>query len=160
MDLSAYIASLSADEAATRARAAEALARLGEDARGAAVPLVRAAGDEDEQVREWATAALEELGSPARDDVAAMMELIDNRQADIGYWAVTLLGRAERAAATAVPQLAAALTSSLHPTVQHRAAWALGQIGIADGARPALEKAAKSDDVRLARLAEKALTQL
>ena len=44
-----------------RSQAAERLSHLGRDACQAAVALVLAAGDEAEEVQEWAVAALEEL---------------------------------------------------------------------------------------------------
>jgi len=135
--------------------------KLGQAAQPAAVALVTACADEDEAAREAATAALEELGPPATVDAPRLAALLPDEQADIAYWAATLLGRLRATASEQVPQLVAALES--HPAVQvrQRAAWALGQIGPAAGeATDALRVAAGSDDPRLARLAEQALAQI
>ncbi|HUG89960.1 MAG TPA: HEAT repeat domain-containing protein, partial [Planctomycetaceae bacterium] len=75
-DLSALCGGLSDADTGRRAAAAERLARLGPAGRGAAVPLVRASGDADESVREWAVAALEELGPPDVGDVGALAALL------------------------------------------------------------------------------------
>jgi HEAT repeat protein len=160
-DLSRWIADLSAADSAVRAEAAEQLARLGEDARAAAVPLVRAAGDDEESAREWSVSALEDLGSPADDDLPALAELLAAANADVGYWAATLIGRLEERAAPAVAALTAALADSNPLIVRQRAAWALGKIGpAAAAARPDLEKAAESTDPRLSRLAKQAVEEI
>lgn len=159
--VSELIAELSADNAEQRGGAAQALCRLGEDARAAAVPLIRSAGDADETVREWATAALEELGPPSVDDRDAVAALLTAENADIGYWAATLLGRLQRDAAPAVGVLQRVLEQSPHTIVRQRAAWALGQVGPAAAeAVSSLEQAAASEDPRLARLADRALQQI
>jgi HEAT repeat protein len=160
-DLSQLIADLSSPDAGERARAAEQLSRTGEQASAAAVPLVRAARDENEEVREWAVAALEELGSPSAADVASLAALVGDASPDVGYWAATLLGRLEHEAAAAVPQLTAALSAPHDSAVRQRAAWALGKIGpAAISASDALSKAAASDDPRLSRLAKQVLQQM
>jgi HEAT repeat protein len=145
---------LNAPRVEVRRRAAERLARHPE-AGAAAVSLVRACGDSDEQVREWAVAALEELGAPSPGDVAALVELITAACSDAAYWAATLLGRLGPPAVASVPQLARVLESEADAAVRQRAAWALGKIGPAAAAAvPALKKAAATEsDPRLARLA-------
>ena len=160
-DVSYWINELSGPEPQRRAAAAEALAQMGREARPAAVTLVRAAGDEDESVCEWASAALEELGAPASEDIEPLVELIRDRSSDCGYWAVTLLGRLEDRAAPAVDALVWALASHPQTAVRQRAAWALGKLGPgAKSAAAALEKAAAGDDARLARLAQRALDEV
>ncbi|MBW3543175.1 MAG: HEAT repeat domain-containing protein [Planctomycetes bacterium] len=159
-DLSSSIRDLTDAEAVRRAAAAESLARLGPNARAAAVPLVRAAGDADEAVREWAVAALEELGPPERADAKSLAELLASTEGS-AYWAATLLGRLRAEAAEAVPALAAALAADRPLSVRQRAAWALGQIGTAAvAALDALRTAAAADEPRLARLAGIALEQI
>ena len=134
-----------------RAHAAEQLSRLGPDARPAAVLLARASADGSEEVREWVTAALEELGPPPASDAHALAALVDNENADVAYWAATLLGRLGAEAAPAVPALASALSASVAMSVRQRAAWALGKIGPpARDALDALRQAAASDNPRLA----------
>jgi len=152
---------LSARDAAARLEAAESLARLGQEARPAAVELVRACGDEQAEVREWAAAALEELGPPDEADAAALAELVASRETDVAYWATTLLGRLEERGAAFVESLAEAVNGHRHQHVRHRAAWALGEIAAdAPAVRAALETAAAAEDPRLARLAVAALAAL
>jgi hypothetical protein len=77
---------------------------------------------------------------------------------DVGYWAATLLGRLGKQAAPAVPVLARVVCGGVDLTVRQRVAWALGQIGPAAAeALAALQQAATSDDLRLARLAQQAI---
>lgn len=144
-----------------RVAAAEALARLGAEASPAAVAIVQALEIDDEGLRDWLVAALEELGPPAAADVPALAALVKKSSLDAAYWAATLLGRSESQAASAVPQLAESLDKHAESTVRERAAWALGKIGpAAAAARGSLEAAAKGGNARLARLAGEALSQI
>jgi HEAT repeat protein len=155
--LSQLIDDLNSTEVDLRRKAAEGLSRH-ESASAAAVSLARASGDPDEQVRQWATAALEEMGAPSVEDAPALAELLAGSNADTAYWAATLLGRLGERAADVVPALARAVDSDGEMAVRQRAAWALGKIG-----RPAatvaesLRHATAADDPRLARLAKQAL---
>ena len=159
--LSVLTAALSAPDAATRAGAAEELAQLGPDAQPAAVALVLACGDEEEEVRQWATAALEQLGPPLASDVAQLETLIEARSPDVGYWAATLLGRLKGEAAAAVDTLARAVAGQCGIAVRQRAAWALGEIGPASAtAIPSLRKAAGDADPRLSRLSQEAIEKI
>ena len=107
MDVSQRIDGLNSPEVAHRRQAAEQLA-LAPDA-AAAVSLVRACGDADEQVREWAVAALEQMGAPDAADAVALAELLAAEQGDVRYWSATLLGRLGEQAASAVGPLIRAL---------------------------------------------------
>ena len=109
IDLSQLLDGLQSPDPARRVEAAERLARLGPDARDAALDLVRACRDEEEAVREGVTAALEALGPPKVSDVDALCALLATDDADTAYWAATLLGRLEGGAGSAVPALATAL---------------------------------------------------
>jgi HEAT repeat protein len=156
---------LGSADAAKRVAAAQRLARAGEAAAGAAVALVRACGDSEPEVREWAVAALEDLGPPPGDAVARLVPLVQDREPLAGYWAATLLGRLEgklgQDAAGAVTALASCIDSAADLSVRQRAAWALGQTGpAAAAAGPALTRAAASGDERLARLAREALESI
>jgi len=157
-DLSQLTADLASGNPHQRAEAAKRLARLGRDARAAAVPLVRATA-EVEPVREWAVAALEELGAPDREEVAALAGLLREQSSeDVLYWAATLLGRLGPNAEAATADLANTLADGVPLPARQRAAWALGKIGpAAKAAKPQLEQAALSQDDRLARLAARAL---
>jgi HEAT repeats len=155
------VALLESGSLAERRDAAEKLAQLESDARGAAVPLVATCHTDDEQLLEWATAALEGLGAPEESDVEKLAALVERPSLDVAYWAATLLGRLEAGAAPAVPNLAEALGTHPEMAVRQRAAWALGKIGpAAAAARDALAQAAESPDRRLARLASEALGRL
>lgn len=160
-ELATLIADLSDPAASRRVAAARSLAGLGPDGAAAASALARTAGDADEQVREWAVAALEELGAPPREELEALCGLLRDSQADIGYWSATLLGRLGAAASPAVPALADALANAPAASVRQRAAWALGRIGAAAaGARGELAAGAQDPDERLARLCREALERL
>jgi HEAT repeat protein len=160
-DVPALVRTLETGEVAAQREAAEKLARLEAAAQGAAVALVEACASTDDEVRDWAVAALEGIGAPSPSDVARLSKLLGHASLDSAYWAVTLLGRLQSQAAAAAPALAAALENHAEMPVRERAAWALGQVGAAAApAREALERAAHSDDRRLARLAQEALARL
>lgn len=152
---------LNATDAKERAGAAEALARMGAEARAAAVALVRASGDREPRVRDWAVATLEELGPPPESEIKPLAALANNPDLNIAYWACTLLGRLKEKSAPATPQLIESLAKHEDLAVRQRAAWALGQIGPgAKTAAPALEQAMQSGDSRLTRLAQTAITAI
>jgi HEAT repeat protein len=122
---------------------------------------VRVCSDADEQVREHAVAALEDLGPPPADAIAQLVALVDHKDPLVGYWATTLLGRAGEDAESAVPALTKCVDSTADLAVRQRAAWALGKIGpAAAAARDALTRAAVQADPRLARLATEALEEI
>ncbi len=157
-DIATLAARLADPDPATRLAAAEQLARSGEEAAAAAVPLVKACGDADDEVREQAVAALEDLGTPPPEAIADLIPLAAASEPLVAYWAITLLGRSGQAAAAAVATLTQRLGSTAAPEVAQRAAWALGKIGpSAAAAADALRVAAGSADPRLARLAGEAL---
>lgn len=159
MSIDQLTAALSARDAEQRAQAAEELSQLGSDAQPAAVALVLTCGDEAEEVRQWASSALEEIGPPLSSDVGQLASLLKHESPDVGYWAATLLGRLKAEAAPAVDALAHAVAGSPHLSVRQRAAWALGEIG-SPAAIPSLKKAATDPDPRLARLAQQAIEQI
>jgi HEAT repeat protein len=160
-DVSGLTAQLASNDPDQRTLAAEALARAGEGAASAAVPLVTACGDADERVRESAVAALEDLGPPPDESIAPLTKLVSASDPLTAYWATTLLGRSGQAAAAATSVLAACVDSSADLSVRQRAAWALGKIGpTAALARAALGRAAAQGDERLARLAREALESI
>lgn len=155
------IIQLSATDPEKRSQAAEELSHLGPDACQAALALVLAAGDEAEEVRESAVAALEGMGPPKPDTVPDLAALLAAKSQDVGYWAATLLGRLKADAAQAVPALGSALTGSLDLSVRQRVAWALGEIGApAKPALDSLKQVAADADPRLSRLAQEAVTKI
>lgn len=157
-DASALATQLESADTQSRLRAAESLSRMAEAAAPAAVSLVRACGDTADELREFAVAALEDLGPPPPETIGQLITLVDHAGPLVAYWAATLLGRAGESAASAVPALAKCVDSTAELSVRQRAAWALGKIGpAAGGGREALTRAARHDDPRLARLAAEAL---
>jgi len=151
---------LQSDDVAERAAAAEQLCHAGTDAAPATLELVRACGD-DETVRDWAVAALEELGPPPKELVEPLGKLAADNDVTVAYWAVTLLGRLGPDAVGSEQQVAAVLERSPDDAVRERAAWALGEMKAKSaGTIAALENASNASSPRLARLAQSALKQV
>jgi HEAT repeat protein len=160
-DAKELIARLKSADVIVRRNAAEYLSRIATSAAADAEALVAACRDDDEQVREWLFAALEELPAPPDQCAEPLAALLRDESADVAYWAATLLGRMESAGAAGVPNLSAILAAHPQITLRQRAAWALGKIGAAaEGSRSELEKAAASDDAKLAQFARLALRKL
>ncbi len=160
-DLQLLITQLEGTDTVLQTSAAIQIATLGHAGQGAAVALVRTIGIPHEEVLEACTAALEDLGPPAGDQIEPLAQLAGDCSSDVAYWAVTLVGRAGVAAAPAVSKLIQVLESDAVLPVRERAAWALGEIGpAAKAATPALRAAVDSGDARLARLAKKALESI
>jgi HEAT repeat protein len=158
---SELIEQLNSDNVDQRRQAAQQATMAAEALRAFAVPLLRAVGDDDEAVSECAVATLEEMGPPDAAAVGELAQMLSHQNADVGYWAATLLGRCGQSAESSVPALTASLSPPAADIVRQRSAWALGKIGpAATVALPALQQAAASDDARLARLAKTALEQI
>jgi HEAT repeat protein len=155
MDINALLSDLRGDSAPRRRRAVEQLAQAGALAQQAAVALTRLAGDADPQVREQATAALEDVGPPLADQRRELEQLLQSQAAETAYWAATLLGRLGDGQSG--PALVAALSNHPVLAVRERAAWALAQMELSPDAIRALKLAAAGREPRLARLARKAL---
>lgn len=119
---------LASDDPSARLSAAEQLSTRGEDAAEVAVALIKALGDEDESVRQLIGSALEDCGPPRRDAIEELEQLLSNSNADIAYWAATLLGRLEAGAIQAVESLRTAAAEHPSQEVRKRATWALGKI--------------------------------
>jgi hypothetical protein len=151
---------LNSGDVSRRFAAAERLSLLGPEASFAAVELVSACADE-EAIRDFAVAALEELGPPPPDSLASLKSLAANQNELVAYWAITLLGRAGAAAKSGQEALVAVLRDSTQLSLRERSAWALGQIG-ADSQESiqALQQAASSSESRLSRVAKASLEQM
>lgn len=161
MDVQTLVQGLDSNDTAVRIQSAERLAHLEHAAAPAACALVRNVGDVNESLAEWSCAALESLGPPPRGMLGELVHLAGDPNPDAAYWAVTLIGRLEIEASSAVPVLAQLMQSTEHEAVRQRAAWALGRIGPnAEAARNVLESASTCDDPRLAGLARVALDRI
>ena len=159
--IAALVDQLASADVNTRAAAAESLCRSGEAASPVAAALVNACADDESSVVEWIVAALEEIGAPPADSLAALAGLAGSPHPLVAYWAITLLGRCGPEAAAAVAPIAARLAPGGPIEVRQRAAWALGKMGSAAApARAVLETASTDADPRLARLAGEALAAL
>lgn len=130
-DITTVIARLrSSASAAERATAAQRLAILGDvpEAALAAIPLIEACADADDQVRQWAEGALENLGPPRVEDLAALVSILESDRPSQAYWAATLLGRLGPRAASARHALSQIATHHADADVAKRAASALKKI--------------------------------
>lgn len=158
-DQDKWRADLRSSDEDMRAAAAENLCRAGAASAGSAIDLLNACGDE-ESVRKWAVAALEDLGPPGLGALQPLSNLVSSPNSLIAYWAATLLGRLGPSAAASQDAIASVLTNSKDAAVQERCAWALGKIGVTSSkALTALNQARASSNQRLARLSESALSQ-
>ncbi|TWU20324.1 HEAT repeat domain-containing protein [Bythopirellula polymerisocia] len=158
--LSSLITSLSSDQASERQVAAGQLLQLGPAARPAVVALVEAA-DSDDETREIVTAVLEDLGPPDEEMTLPLADILQRTTLDSPYWAATLLGRLEAAAAPAAKALITAAEEHPQGAVRQRAVWALGKIGPpATEALETLEEILAEDDPRLVSLAKNAIESI
>ena len=146
-------------DVAVRAAAVEALSYEGAGADWAALELVSACGDQ-ESVKRWAVAALEDLGPPRLAAVGGLIDLTGSPDPLVAYWAVTLIGRLGAEGRVGEGALVTVLLGSKDDSVQDRAAWALGKLSAeSQSAIEALRGAAESGRPRLAHLAQAALAR-
>lgn len=142
-DATQWFDQLKLGDPAARAEAAEQLSRMGAEAQPVIPQLVHGAGDQDEAVREWCIAALEEVGPPAACQIADLTALAQAADATVAYWAITLIGRAGVQGAPALAVLIDRLAEGNDESVRQRAAWALAAVGRDNSrATAALEAAA------------------
>jgi HEAT repeat protein len=149
---------LQSPDVALRRQAAEHLSQNPDAAAELPVELVKAIGDTDRQVMEYAVATLEELGEPSPLHLARLAKLIADENPDVQYWAVTLVGRTGPAAAEYATQLANVVAGDAEPQVRERAAWAIARMGPAPApVRRVLEPFRDAEPSNLARAVRKAL---
>lgn len=163
--VSRWAEALGGSDETQRRTAARALAIGGQDLRPAMLALTLAAGDRDDEVRNWAAEALETAGPPAAADAERFSQLLldslrsgEAVDGESAYWAAKLLRRLGPEAASATGALTRVLDESPFLAVREQAAAALGRIGpAAADATAALRRAAGEGVPRLARLALSAL---
>ena len=126
--LSKLVTDLNNPNVATRLAAAEAIAQAADGAQEAASALIKTVADSDDQVRQWATSALEDLGPPRTEDLAELIALLNDKRGDVVYWAATLIGRLGQAAVSAQAALTAAAAKHPAENARKRAQWALEKI--------------------------------
>lgn len=152
---------LRSSDAAERTGAAERIAQRGTEAAGAAIVLVEAVRDESDEAREWVVAALEGLEAPSAADAGRLAALAADSNADVAYWAATLVGRLGPAARSEASALATALAQSHSTATQRRIVWALEQIEVGSpDVMAALAAAETSGDRPLAAAAARAKSRL
>lgn len=160
MDPSEAIEDLFAADSAKRIAAAEWFARQSELDPKATMAVLQALADPHEQVREWATAAVESLDHPNPSLTREFAARLGDPSDDVAYWAATLLGRIGSEARAVCDDLISRLNddqTSLN--VRERAVWAIGKIGAPPHCADALTRAAQSEHKRLATLARRAMEQ-
>ncbi|MGI9474740.1 MAG: HEAT repeat domain-containing protein [Rubripirellula sp.] len=130
-----------------------------EDVCGITVPVVALAGSSDDEVRMWASEALESVVQPQTSEIPALIAQVeDPDDGEVCYWAATMLGRLGAESASAVDALGRCLADSMYLPARERAVWALAQIGSdAVSATDALASAVANGPARLSRLASDAL---
>ncbi len=124
MEPSELITQLQSSDIDARRQAARQAVNAANSLTGFAVPLVQAVADSDEEVSESIVATLEEMGAPEANTVAELAGMLSHQNADVGYWAATLLGRCGETAGAGVAALAGALSPPASQVVQQRSAWA------------------------------------
>ena len=145
----------------TRVAAAEALMLMGPDASPMAVELVQATSDSEEQVSEFAVAALEELGPPPTNSLGPLTELLGDPHLPRPYWAAKLIGRMGKDGASAEVDLVQLLESNQEAAAQQEAIRTLQKIGAhSSQCRATLERATQTQDPRTARLATQTLSNM
>ncbi|MEM8944653.1 MAG: HEAT repeat domain-containing protein [Planctomycetota bacterium] len=127
--IKSHIATLDdSSDVAAQVAAAETLSSLAEAAQPAIVSLVKHSGSDNEDLCNWCTSALESIGPPAAGQIEELATLVSSANANVAFWAITLLGRAGNAAGSAKPALVARSEDDSLPEVQQRASWALGKL--------------------------------
>ncbi len=162
-DLNELASLLTSNDPGKCLAAAEELSILGPYAQAVAIELVRAMASDSEEVREFVANVLEELGPPQIEQLAELVGMLEDTNADVGYWAATLLGRLGKTGKDAVPPLIEVATKiSADLAVRQRAVWALGKIGRpAAAATAVLEQIVQANEnARLSRLATTAIERI
>jgi hypothetical protein len=130
--------------------------------RGLTIDIVVLSGSDDDDVRMWASEALESAVQPDPSELLRLIHLLEStRDSEICYWAATMLGRLGREAAASARVLDRCVRKSMYLPARERAVWALSQIGpAAEIAIPTLTEAAQTGPARLQRLATETLRRV
>lgn len=120
--------------------------------------LLECLADSDEEVRNWASEAVENLDSPSPAYAAQISKYVTSPVDDVAFWALKLLGRMGEEALSQESIIAMALKPERAIVVRQNAAWALGKLGsLTAETQSGLQEAAASSDARLSELAKQAL---
>ena len=142
----ALIEAMGDENGDVREEAADALGRIGPDARAAVPALTKALSDEHEGVRYYAALALAAIGPDAGAAVPALIRALRDEKDFVRWKAARALGRIGPDAEAAIPAVIEMLDAGDGPD-RWVAAEALAEIGPdAEAAVPALTKALEDDD--------------
>jgi S1-C subfamily serine protease/HEAT repeat protein len=135
------------ENAATRAKAAEALGLMGDKARDAIPSLLKHLGDQDEFVRRTIMTALTKVGNPSKTDVPMMVAALSDPNVNMRRYAATTLEKMGPDARGASNELIAAIRDN-DPVVRQAAARAVGLFGrdMKAAAKGPLEEMLKDSD--------------
>lgn len=164
-DIQLLVAALEAESVADRRRAAESLAMLAEQSRSAAIPLLHAVTDHDEDVRNWATEALENLGPPDPADTDSLLNLVEtSAEDDVRYLALVLLGRLDAGGGVVFDELVASRESIQTPVVLVQYLKTLSRLATEDPRRQRLREMCRRElnhaDPRVQAVSERLLASL
>lgn len=126
--LSSLVNELSDHNIEVRRNAAEALMRMGPEAKNAAPALSIALKDEDERVRYYAAQALGRMGTEAKVAVPNLGEALNDSNRDVRQSAAWAIGKIGADAKSVTPALLGALKDQ-DKDVRRTAAWALAITG-------------------------------
>ncbi len=114
--------------------------------------------DDDEELRAWASDALQTIQTTPHEMAATIAEQCANANAGIAAWACKLLTKTGSRASEFQAAIAACLRNHSELHARQQAAQALSEIsGLSPASITALEEATQSNDPRLKRLATQAL---
>jgi HEAT repeat protein len=143
-----------------RRYAAEALGKIGPEAKEAIPALIAALNDQDADVRRYAADALGEIGPEAKVAVPALIAALNDQDIVVRSSAAEALGKIGPEAKEVVPALIAALKDQ-KVLVRSSAVHALGKIGPeAKEAAPALSAALNDQDAVVSLFAAEALGKI
>jgi len=130
-----------------------------EDVRGLTASIVQLAGSAEDEIRMWASEALESAVQPDASEQLMLIQMLEStHDSEICYWSATMLGRLGKDAGASAAALEACVRESMYLPARERAAWALSQIGpAAKVAVATLQEASQTAPPRLQRLATEAL---
>ena len=114
---------------------------------------------EQEELVNWATEALENMGPPLKSDIVWLGEIASNDSPDVIYWAVTLLGRSEDSIDSVQDALTRVFVAAKStPTNRRRAILALAKVLTRNSnTELAIQSALNSDDSQLVSVAKEIL---
>ncbi|GMQ80133.1 MAG: hypothetical protein BMS9Abin04_077 [Planctomycetia bacterium] len=114
----------------------------------------------DEKGCYWASLILGQMGPEAKEAVPQLISVLRRPEPEVRKEALVTLGQIGPAAAAAVPEIARILEQDEVEAVRFGAAFALGRIGVKEGAREGLKQALADENEFLSLVAAWALLQL